>query len=185
MNREQLTINKEDKNYIKDINFSCKASNVSGQMFLRGLSLVELLVTIGILAIIGSIAYSGFFVSKDTKTLESFTKRIVADLRSASSRAVAQEESDAWGIHFENPTGEDNDFYWLWHGNDYATGTSISRTSLPQSIRFTDPASGTSKDIVFAKLTGLPDSTADISIESISMGDSRIITINANGRIDF
>ena len=144
-----------------------------------GFSLIELLVVIGIVTILavgGTVSYLGL---RDKKALDSIVSKIVFDLRATSGRSKAQEDDMGWGIRFTNSA---DDYYEIWRGADYATGEEIKRTNLT-SMFFTDPAEGFSKDIVFARATGLPTSSAAITISSNSL--SKTITVSSNGRIDY
>jgi hypothetical protein len=88
-------------------------------------------------------------------------------------------------MHFENPVGADNDFYQVWRGASYASGTIISRFPLEKTISYTNPASGSSKDVIFAKATGLPTASSTIGLQTASGGNTATITIDSSGRIDY
>ncbi len=155
----------------------------------NGFSFVELIIVIAIttiLAVGGTISYLGL---RNKKALDSVASKIVFDLRATAGRSKAQENDMGWGIRFTNGT---NDYYEIWSGQSYATGTKVARTNL-SFVALTNPPEGSVKDIAFGRVTGIPkvvdcatlpgDTFCTISLSNNS--DSKTITINSNGRIDY
>ncbi len=151
----------------------------------RGVTLVELLVALGIISILAGVGMANYFGSKNKKVLESGTLQIVAGLRETMERSKSQADDSQWGMHFENPLGSANDFYQIWKGVSYASGTIVSRAPLHESLQFTSPPANSSTDVIFSKATGLPQATSTIVIDSTSGGGTVTVNIDPSGRIDY
>jgi len=151
----------------------------------NGFTLVELLIVIGIIAIVSVTATFNIFSYRGQQELDLTAREIVVSLRNAQDRSISQESGSRFGIHFENPSG-DQGFYDLFSGPTYATGTIISKTSLRSIIQFSDPTSGNNKDVIFAPVTGLPNASTTIIISlKRDASVNKTITINSNGQISF
>ncbi len=161
-----------------------------------GFALAELIVVVGVVAVIASMgAISLYNTNRDLTVLNDQAQIIAQQLSNASAKAKSQEGGYQWWMRFDNPTGGANDIMYLCYGTSYtANNTSCAtegvgsaesqRYTLSNIVQFTDPASGASKNIVFAKATGLPTNTVSVVITLVSGLASRTVTMNTNGRID-
>ncbi|MEK7634327.1 MAG: GspH/FimT family pseudopilin [Patescibacteria group bacterium] len=151
----------------------------------KAFTLIELLIVIGIISIISVFGILNLFSFRSYQDLNLTVNGIAAVLRSAQSRSISQESGGNFGVHFENSSSGEN-FYDLFQGSNYISGNLILRTSLKREIQFINPASGSSKDIVFSPITGLPASSSTVIIAfKRDNSISKTITINSNGQIQF
>ncbi len=151
----------------------------------KGFTLIELVITIGIIGVLATVSFISIFNYKQRQDLSSASQEIVAVIRNAQDRSLGQESGSRWGVYFENPSSG-TDFYELFQGSTYATGTIVSKSVLPSNVQFDSPVSGSTSTIIFSPVTGLPDSSATIKISLISSPtSSSTITININGKISF
>lgn len=143
-----------------------------------GFSLLELLLVIALLAIVGGIGSTYYFnIVKDLE-LASAADTLIEDLRRTQNGSMTGENGRAWGVHFVN--GAD-DLYQVFSTLSDFAGTStivVNTVYLPASILFSDPIEGTTKDVVFARITGAATST---SITIASPDNNKTITIPASG----
>ena len=149
----------------------------------KGFSLIELLITIGIVAVLGTIGTMNLVNYRSRNILDLQTQEIVATLRDAQSRSISQENGRPWGIHFENPTS-DPDYYSLFASSTYNSSDINSTTTLNSAVVFLDPSSGNSKNVTFSAVTGLPSAADSITIAlNTNNSASSTITISAYGQI--
>lgn len=149
----------------------------------QGFSLFETVIVIGIAAIISGVAFLNFFGVRANKELRLKADELVGYLRNAQQRSISQDQSSQWGVHLD-ASAVDSDFYVIFYGVDYAGGVKISTISLGPAVQFSDPAQGTSKDVIFSKVSGLPDSQKSITlIHGGNPSACRNVTINTSGLI--
>ena len=152
----------------------------------NGFTLVEVLIVVGVLALISGISILGLAGLGNIKALDLAAQELVANLRDAQRRAITQEKSSQWGIHIGAVDG-DRDFYEIFQGASYSADKAVSRTALSPKVEFTTPAQGETKDIIFSKITGYPD-TEHIIVLALSNDSSitrtvRVIAISGKGLI--
>jgi len=176
-----FAINKKPKN--KNSLFKGKRYEKHSRVFTTGLTLIELLIAVGIIAVLGTLGALALINYRSYSILGLQQQEIVAALRDAQNRSINQENGRPWGVHFENPSSGSG-FYALFASSTYNSVDINSTTTLNSAIVFLDPSSGNSKDIIFSAITGLPSATNSITIAlSVNNSVSSTISINANGQI--
>ncbi len=150
-----------------------------------GFTLPELLVVMGIMILLFGIGSSNYFGYRNKKFLESSTVQIVTDLREIMERSRSQQSGSQWGVRFTNPSGDANDYYEIWSGDTYASGTVASKIPLPSSVVLSAPPSSSSTDIIFSKATGLPTATFTIVMITSSGSGTSTIDISSAGVINY
>ncbi len=163
-----------------------KLKTYNSKLITDGFTLIELLISLSIVAIIASVGVINIVNYRNRQNLKLNTQKIVEVLRNAQNRSITQENGVRWGVHFENPAGDDNDFFDLFSGAAYGANQVVSRTAVSNGIQFDIPLSGASSTIIFAPLTGFPDvsSTIKISLKNNSSASNTII-VNTNGQIQY
>lgn len=164
---------------IKNTNYGIK------NIHRAGISLIEIIVVMGIFAVL---AASLRFFPIDyfyARSLEDDATKIAFALRGARDRSITQESASAWGVHFENgPTG--GDYFQVFKGDAFASGTVAERINLNETVQFTAPPSSSSTDVLFSKVAGLPTGGGSIIISLIAKPSvSKTITVLANGQIQY
>lgn len=148
----------------------------------RGFSLLELLMVTAIIALlagVGSTYYRGFVKNVE---LQSISKTLAEDLRYARSKAMIGEGGYKWGAHVVNTASGGSQYYEIFSTpTNYAGGTVTSTTTLSTGLTFSDPASGSNKDIIFSKISGNPAASTTVVI--VSEGKYSTTTISSIGTV--
>lgn len=153
----------------------------------RGFTLIEILIVVGIGAILAGFTMVSLFGKRNVDSLNATVRQMATTLREAQSRAVAQSSSTDWGVAFLNLTSDDPS-YDLFAGQDPATpGARAAKNALPTGVTYTIPQSNESSSIVFQQLTGAP--LAQNFQIIVSMADepnnSSTITVYPTGAIAY
>ncbi|MDE2001466.1 MAG: fibronectin type III domain-containing protein [Patescibacteria group bacterium] len=151
---------------------------------MRGFTLVEVMVVLGITAILGTVGFIVIPAYRAQNTLTLTTEELVSYLRSAQEKSVAGEQGTTWGVHMvADQSGTDS--YQIFYGSSFANGTLSTTVPLPTQVEFSDPIQGSTKDVLFTRVTGYPDTVKTIDLVSTYGGAGRRITITANGLISY
>lgn len=139
-----------------------------------GFTMIELLLSIGLFSSIIGFAvpiYQTFQVSSELKTTSDILKKYLRNAQIFSDNSYFD---DSWGVNINA------DHITLYKGNDYSTRDTSYDDLYGYSNRIS--FSGTS-NIIFSKMTGLPDITGQITLTSI-YNESIVITVNEKGIIE-
>jgi len=138
----------------------------------KGFTLIEVLVVMGITIILGGVGTASYFNFQEIQQIEAAAAELAGTLKDAHQRAISQDNSSAWGVNIVNTPDSTDDYYELFYGDSRAAGTVLSRTNLANGLEFLVPANGVTKEILFAKSTGL--TTADHTVTIVSTRDNSV-----------
>lgn len=141
----------------------------------NGFSLLEISMAIAILAIIVGLGMPIFNNFKIKNDLDNARNTIVYSLRRAQGLSQVMEEDDTWGVYIESGK------VVLFKGSTYAGRNTDydEENTILGSLQI----SGIN-EIVFDKLTGLPQTTGDINLTS-NANETSIITVNSKGMVSY
>jgi type II secretory pathway pseudopilin PulG len=167
--------------HLKMISKLCKNIRLSPEKKERsgatgGFSLIEVFIAIGIIIVLALIAFLNLNGRKTTVNLTGATQQVATLLREAQTRSVSGSSNTFWGVHFANTTS--SPFYALY-STAYTPANTVNRVPLPVGICY-DPSSiaaGSSLDVTFNKLSGLPSGSATIALKSCSGGTAGVGSI--------
>lgn len=145
----------------------------------RGVSLLEVLMSIGIMFILGSVSISVFSQLANSSSIDRDVGIVVSYIEKARNMAVNSENSLEHGILFETHKVSvfKNTSYSLARleaSYDIPNKTKISRINLSRGVT----------SLYFAKLTGTPSATGTIVMSLSNNSEPRTITIYGTGVID-
>ena len=149
-----------------------------------GFSYIELLVVMGIIAIIGITMLVSLGSRKRTADLTTTTQRMASLLREAQSRSMGQASSSAWGVHFDNGG---TPFFALFSGT-YSTSSRESYYPLPLSVSYVTSTIAANRfaEVTFAQISGLASGSTTIRIAlTISPTSSSTLTIDPSGAVSY
>lgn len=141
----------------------------------RGFTLIEVLLSVAIISILVGIAmpvYSGFAQRNE---LDTTTQTLGQALRRAETYARSGKSDGPWGVAVSTST------FTVFQGATYASrNTALDEAvTVPGSITL----AGTS-EIIFARLSGIPASTASITLNS-NTNTTRGVSVNAKGMVSY
>lgn len=148
--------------------------------FKKGFSLLELLIVFAILGVIAGIGSSFYINYNKNVEINSTAQNINFNLKQAQSKSMIGEGSFKWGIHFVNGA---TDYYEIFSTpTDYSNVLKVIAFTfyLPNNIIFTDPATSSSKDIIFNKISG---STTASSVTISSGSTNKTVSVSIIGGI--
>ncbi|PIS42609.1 MAG: hypothetical protein COT24_02690 [Candidatus Kerfeldbacteria bacterium CG08_land_8_20_14_0_20_40_16] len=150
----------------------------------KGFTAMELVVAIGIISILASIALLSYHSINQNVFLDTSTKEIADTLRVAQNRAISSQDNKPWGVHF----GDQSDQYLLFSGEWGPNSTTDAEYNLKNGIAIIS-VTGTREDgtqeviteLNFQKLSGLTED-AEI-IVGFPGGKQKTISVASGGKI--
>lgn len=141
-----------------------------------GFTFIEILITISILAIIGTITLSALANVRIRRDLDAAVAETASTIRLAQSKTLASESDARYGVHFAE------DRVMLFQGISYASGTTTETRLFSPRVRISviTLADGGS-DVAFQRLTGTTTGHGLIQLDAGSY--SRILTIDPSGAV--
>ncbi|KPJ71356.1 hypothetical protein AMJ50_02600 [Parcubacteria bacterium DG_74_3] len=143
---------------------------------IKGFTLVELMLVIGILALLIVVSLPLAMNFYKTRQLDVYENGIVQALRRAQLKSMSVEADSSFGVYISN----DSKKYVLFKGNSYNTRDNVwdEVFELPDNLSV-----GGLTEVVFTKLKGIPSNTGNIFL--IIDNRSEIININEAGRVNY
>ncbi|MBI4993600.1 prepilin-type N-terminal cleavage/methylation domain-containing protein [Candidatus Wolfebacteria bacterium] len=150
---------------------------------MKGFTLIELILVIGILGILGGIGFGVYYNFQTNVKVEEEANKIVEILRGTQQKAISGENLNQWGIRFVNSTS--SQYYDVFEGGNYLTGTSTERNYLPESVIFINPSTSSTIDTIFNIRSGNAATSSNIiiTITSSVSSSTKNITITPRGLI--
>lgn len=125
-----------------------------------GFSLVEIVLVIGIMAVIATIVIFSFSTLNQNYILEGAAQNAVAMFKDARSRTLSAKNNSQYGIHIASSS------ITLFPGSVFVSGNPSNETlTFSQSVAVgTTTLSGVGFDIVFSRLKGAPSQFGATSV---------------------
>jgi prepilin-type N-terminal cleavage/methylation domain-containing protein len=148
----------------------------------KGFTIIELIITMGILAIITSLATINLLNAQHIASIDSTTTTLISDLKQQQLKAMVGDTegrvaADQYGIHF------DADKYVLFHGSYDPTDTSNFVVELEGTLSFTN-ISGDG-NIIFSQGSGESSGLNPIVLKDDQTNKQKTITTNVYGVITY
>lgn len=140
-----------------------------------GFTLVEVLLSVGILGILATLTLPVYNMFAQRNDLDLAGQQLVGALRRAQIYARGMEDDSAWSVRVDATT------VTLFKGTSFGTRDTTADETF--SVPGTVTPSGLS-EVQFSKFSAAPNTTGTITLTS-NASDTRTITINAKGRVEY
>lgn len=150
-----------------------------------GITLFELLLVIGILAVITAITVPVFVFFQRESDLKNSSEEVVSILRFARSKTLASEGASQYGVYFDDVASPHQ--YTLFKGPAYnLREVSFDEIhKLPITVEFYGINLGGGKEVVFDRLEGSTNQTGSVSLRlKDNPSKNKTIYVGGSGRID-
>jgi len=140
----------------------------------KGFTLLELLLSVALISVIAGFSLPVYRTLIKKNDLDITVNSIAVSLRRAQVLSQAVDGDTTWGVKVQSGS------IVVFKGVSYAARD----TSYDESFDLqTSISPGGTTEVVFAKLTGLPQSTGTTTLTSES--DTRTVSINAKGMVNY
>jgi len=149
------------------------------RQYAKGITLVEVLVSITIIAILSSIIVVSLSSYRASKLVETTANEIAFKLEEAKTNSIAGKGGSSFGIHFASTS------YTYFRGSTYnSSDTDNISPTFPEDFSITTNLTGSAVNIIFSRLTGTPNVTGTITISKTNdSSKTKTITIGNLGDI--
>ncbi len=130
----------------------------------KGFSFMELVVVIGILALLSLITFQLFRTFTSAESLMKDARQVVSELNKAQSLTLSSKDADQYGVHLETSR------ITLFKGALYiSTSTTNISSTLSPLVRISPISlAGGGSDVIFQRLTGETTQTGTITLSLVS-----------------
>lgn len=145
-----------------------------------GFTLIEILMVIGIIAILLGMSIVGFRLFEGKTELKSYAQNILTILELARTKTLASEDASQYGVYFEQNK------YVLFKGDTYQEEAENNKTyQLPGRLKINGINLANENDsVVFQRISGYAISTGTIEIITVSQPATTTINIYSSGQIE-
>ncbi|MFH1671337.1 MAG: prepilin-type N-terminal cleavage/methylation domain-containing protein [Candidatus Portnoybacteria bacterium] len=152
---------------------------------MKGFTLAEILIVIGILVILAALAVPAFNVFLKESDLNRSSEEIAGLLRLAQSRTISSEGGSQWGVYFTD--SPDPDQYILFKGMSYALrDVSFDEVySFSENIEISAIVFGGGQEVVFNRFTGSTNQPGSLSFSLKSdASKTRTVYVESSGLVE-
>ncbi|KKT81966.1 MAG: hypothetical protein A3B07_00115 [Candidatus Yonathbacteria bacterium RIFCSPLOWO2_01_FULL_43_27] len=143
----------------------------------RGLTFLELTISVGILAILLVIVIPSFMDFRRNSILSTETQNVITLVNKARLSSMSSKEDFQYGIHFEA------DKVVLFQGDTYVAGAGTNEEHVLNTALTLSPivVNGGGADVVFQKVTGATNQNATTTLLVIGGTASTTIVVFPSG----
>ena len=143
---------------------------------MKGFTLLEVLISVAILAIVGTILISAFGSFRAAEDLREAHSNIIGLLKDARARTLSSDSNSGYGVHFETLRAV------LFKGVAYSSSDPLNEIyNLPGSVQISTISLGGPVDTVFTRLLGTTTSSGTVILQSLRNSSTKVITIEPTG----
>lgn len=137
-------------------------------ILVRGFTLIEILVTIGILLILASTAFLGIGPLQRQSDLQNTSQEMVNILRLAQNRTLASEGQSQYGVYFDDTASPHR--YTLFKGSSYVSRDVAADEIffIPESVIISSMSVGGGKEVVFDRIVGTTNQSGQVLLQLVA-----------------
>jgi prepilin-type N-terminal cleavage/methylation domain-containing protein len=125
----------------------------------RGFSLIEMLIVIGIIALLVGIGVNSFVSARNSKQLDVTLQAVASKLYEAKSSAISGKNGQNFGVKFNSSS------YVYFVGSSFNPSDSANVTfQIPSNINMTYTLPGPDYAVIFSRMTGKPQVSGNITL---------------------
>lgn len=142
----------------------------------NGFTLLEVLLSVSIIAMLAGISLPIYLTYSNRNDLTLATETTANALRRAEAYSRGVKSDSQWGVEVQS--GQ----ITVFKGASYAARDASydETTAMPTTI---NPSGTTS--FVFSKLSGTPNAVGSLSLTSTNLNETKTVTINAKGTVEY
>ncbi len=162
------------------MHYSLPKKNITKRYAQKGFTLTEVLVSIAIVALLGTIVMSTFFIYRKNQSLSLDTQTVSTILRQARNQTLSYKNSAVYGVHF-NTTD-----VVLFPGSVYSSSNpenEVYPLNYSDTI-LTIMLAGGGSDVIFQRLTGETSQNGSIVISAPGLTQTKTVTIYKTGLVE-
>jgi prepilin-type N-terminal cleavage/methylation domain-containing protein len=148
--------------------------------FKKGFTLLELVVTIGILGIMVYAVFTSLTTTNSRQTLDKNALGLAELLEQARVLTVDSKNSSQYGVHLATTSAT------LFSGTTYSSASSSNQIySLGTTISISSISVGGGSDVIFNRITGTTNNSGTVTLSSTKLsGVTKVITIYKTGVVE-
>lgn len=143
----------------------------------QGVTAVELLITLSILAILGMVVFSSLLGFRKNQALQKDTELVVELLSEARNQTISSKNLTHYGVHFASSTVTvfPGSIYSAGNPNNSSYNLNTADTVIAVSL------TGGGVDVVFDRLTGQTSMDGTVVVSSPGLSQTKTVTIFKTG----
>lgn len=144
---------------------------------MKGFTLVETLIAIGILVLLGGLTSAAFYNKFRTVTVDKDVQNVLAYLDKARNQSLSSVNSSSFGVKFSSST------VYFFKGTTSNSSTNQASRPLSSGVTISPLAlTGGVTEVYFNRLTGEPSATGTITFSSANGSSfNKTIVIRSTG----
>ncbi|MBI2096236.1 MAG: prepilin-type N-terminal cleavage/methylation domain-containing protein [Candidatus Taylorbacteria bacterium] len=145
---------------------------------MRGFTLIEMLIVIGVISLLAAFSFSTFVSYKGRQSVAGGREIVTAVLNDARTQTLASKFDSQYGVRLATTT------ITLFRGANYDPATTTNKVyNLPVGVEISAVSlSGGGLDVTFKRLTGETNESGSVTVTSGSLSET--VTIHGTGLIE-
>jgi prepilin-type N-terminal cleavage/methylation domain-containing protein len=153
---------------------------MSPRLLRRGFTLLEVVIVVAILAALAALSAVTFRAMYDSTTVRAGASEVFGALVSARTRTLAAEGDDVYGVHVSSTT------VTRFVGNTYNPADASNELYFFEGlVRATSTLIANGGEIVFTRLSGVPNTVGTIYVYDMSGSGTSSVVIQSTGLIEY